>query len=342
MKKFLFVVCNNGFGHIKRVDSVVSKLYEFSDDIRVTIVTGDNQYEYLASQGNIERFGLQVLTEPFRFVGSPNQDYKNTFKWMDGLPEGLFENHLVVSDNYICILNRCNAILMGSFLWPDVYRESDDPEIMKYVSEDTETLLNQMPTILCNRYFYMKNLDQLTKPVKLPFFCEDYPGRFNSFEERSSILITSGAGEVDRSQLFRLIHYFVNSKIVVFLDKLLFALYGANTDSSYIRLFGFSSEDFSKLRLVIGRPGIGLVTDCCQFGVPILALNLDRNLEISHNGGMISSLGLGRSFTDIDSSMEQGLAIYSNRETWNSFHNNILLMEMNGHAKAAEYLWRLN
>ncbi|WP_156781790.1 hypothetical protein [Leptospira tipperaryensis] len=227
---------------------------------------------------------------------------------------------------------------MGSFLWSDVYRRNENAEIQDLVKEETELLKLKKPRMICNQYFYMENLDEMTVPVKLPFFCEELDGRNRDFDNRNSILITMGAGVAERTQILALIENLVDYKIPICLDSALFDLFGKNLDKRHVRLFEFTSEAFSQLRLVLGRPGIGLLTDCVQFGIPIIATCFDENPEIIHNGNVISKMKIGLFAANVDDAQKLSLEAYSESRLWKPFHQNILSMEMNGHTRAAEYL----
>jgi UDP-N-acetylglucosamine:LPS N-acetylglucosamine transferase len=47
--------------------------------------------------------------------------------------------------------------------------------------------------------------------------------------------------------------------------------------------------------VVIGRPGIGTITECIEDGVPLLAIVEDNSPEMAHNASRIEALGLGAS-----------------------------------------------
>ena len=45
--------------------------------------------------------------------------------------------------------------------------------------------------------------------------------------------------------------------------------------------------------VVVGRPGIGTVTECIEEGVPLLAIVEDNSPEMAHNAARVEALGLG-------------------------------------------------
>ncbi|TGL98076.1 hypothetical protein EHQ76_13675 [Leptospira barantonii] len=338
MRDFLFIACNNGFGHIKRVSSVIEKLRLLTENPKIVVVTGNAQKEYLVKGDFIKRYGLQVITEPFESIGSPNENYENAFRWTERLPKGILEERKIISDNYPAILNQTNATLMGSFLWSDVFAQSKNSIDVSLVSKETELLKLKKPKMICNRYFHMPSLERMTIPVKLPFFCDEFSERTKGFGERNSVLFSLGAGSADRTRAASLVERLADQKITVYLDDVLFRSFGKTLENSYIRSFEFTSEAFSSLRLVVGRPGIGLITDCVQFGIPIVTIESNGNSEIEHNAETVSKLGIGYSSKSLDDALEFGSKMYFEKAIWDRFQESILSIEMNGHLRAAEYL----
>ncbi|PJZ28685.1 hypothetical protein [Leptospira kmetyi] len=338
MKDFLFIACNNGFGHIKRVSSVIEKLKTLTDRPKIVVVTGSAQKEYLVKGDFIKRYGIQVITEPFESIGSPNENYENAFRWTENIAKEILEERKVISDNYAAILNQTNATLMGSFLWSDVFAQSKDSGDSSLVLKERELLKLKKPEMICNRYFHMPSLERLTIPIKLPFFCDEFSERNGGFGERNSVLLSLGAGSADRSRVVYLAEKLADRKITVFLDDVLFRNFGQTLKNSYIRSFEFTCNAFLSLRLVFGRPGIGLITDCVQYGIPIITIESNGNSEIEHNAETVSKLGIGHSSKSLDDALEFGSEIYFEKTIWDRFQESILSIEMNGHLKAAEYL----
>ncbi|TGK24493.1 hypothetical protein EHQ05_16395 [Leptospira yasudae] len=157
-------------------------------------------------------------------------------------------------------------------------------------------------------------------------------------EERSGVLISLGAGSVDRTGIHSFVSDLIERNIIVYLDGKLYQQLGKVFQNSNVLPFDFTSHSFSKLRLVLGRPGIGLITDCVRFGIPMVAFCANGNSEILHNGEIISALAIGRHTDNIEEAIETSLEFYFDKVIWKRFHENVLSIETNGHAKAAEYL----
>ena len=83
------------------------------------------------------------------------------------------------------------------------------------------------------------------------------------------------------------------------MDKKLYA--SASKYSTDFKLFNFTEEEFISLDIIVGRPGIGILTDCVRYSIPCIVLNDSLNLEIKHNTIRVNELGIGRGFDIKDS-----------------------------------------
>jgi UDP-N-acetylglucosamine:LPS N-acetylglucosamine transferase len=57
--------------------------------------------------------------------------------------------------------------------------------------------------------------------------------------------------------------------------------------------FGHGPEDFAALGVSVCRPGIGTVTECIAYGVPMVTFSeAPSNPELAHNGRRLAELGV--------------------------------------------------
>jgi UDP:flavonoid glycosyltransferase YjiC (YdhE family) len=106
--------------------------------------------------------------------------------------------------------------------------------------------------------------------------------------------------------------------------------------------FSFLHEDFSLLRAVICRPGIGIISTCIQNKIPLLAIDDLSNDEISHNSYLIEEIGLGKrifysdshlndTFDEIQNALRDDLFLASCKAK-------MQLMKTGGSTQAAEFI----
>ena len=69
------------------------------------------------------------------------------------------------------------------------------------------------------------------------------------------------------------------------------SLYAAVEHSDFKR-FDFSDNSFQQLDWIICRPGMGILTDAVQYGIPVGAL-YETDAEMQHNAQRIEHLQLG-------------------------------------------------
>ena len=60
------------------------------------------------------------------------------------------------------------------------------------------------------------------------------------------------------------------------------------TPNKRLKLFDYSTKQFSELDIIVGRPGIGLVTDCLRSNTYIMPIFEKNNIEMIHNSNVIS------------------------------------------------------
>lgn len=110
--------------------------------------------------------------------------------------------------------------------------------------------------------------------------------------------------------------------------------------SSRLHAFEFSDPEFAACSLTVGRPGVGLLTDCVRHGLPILCFADEENSEIQHNARRVEELGFGRriSLNDPDSALN-ALEQLTDTE-YASWIRNVSARPRGGTAGAARFIAR--
>jgi len=348
-KLISFIICSNGYGHLKRVLSVIKHILGNSSEIKIALFCPDSHIKIAKGEIN---FSDNLSSCTFYSVLS-----KNELNWIvdGGVTKNKFDNwkldiqtntilqksHLIISDNHITPLTIfSNVKLMGSFLWDDV-SNLNSQESQKVIEEEIGCLTKHKPDIFCLRYFAMPSVFKYANPIELPWFCEKYYGCEGS--KRESILITGGGTALLNFQLSKLVEKIIAIGIgeTIFLDSKLYNLLCENKQLN-IKKFSFSDQDFFALKAIICRPGIGILTDCVKFGIPPIVINDGFNKEIDYNSLIVEELNIGKSFdlkyNDISFIASEIKNILQNVTLMESYQNSIEKQETNGAKLAAEII----
>lgn len=337
-KSVAFVVCNNGFGHIKRATLVAQAL--ISEGVtNISILSGKQQAEFFkngfaSSQRSIS---IEIETGPFSETPSPNQNYLASNNWYDRAGEWLSSRTgVIVSDNYVVPLESRKCLLMGSFLWAEIFAKSDDLEARQQAREERRVLESAYPEMICLNSMAMPMVREKTKPYYTDWFGEHFSGRTSGFQDRLGILFTAGAGIARRDILVRSIISLLSiADCPIYVDKRL--MEAADTGiRKHLQLFDFNPESFCKLRLAIGRPGIGLITDCISAGLPLVAIHESGEPEMEYNASRLDELNLGLALQSRLFRPESLLSLYHDASQWEHLHQMILRERMGGHFQAAQ------
>ena len=345
-----FIVCSNGFGHFKRVLGVAQALIEVDKNCTITIFCANKHIDLISnlqpnfrisSDKNI-RFNKSISRFEINFLKIKKGSYSKYQKWLQVISSNkkLIDSDLIVSDNHIAPLNVFNnVILMGSFIWHDL-KKSSVIDYKMIVSLEKRILNTNKPQILCLRSMAMHNLSKNTNPVFAPWFTEKHECRFS--KKNSSVLITGGGTSLFDDILIQLSNCLLNldDKLVIHLDSKLFDKYSFPKER--VKLFSFKDEDFGKLKAIICRPGIGILTDCVKYNIPVIAVNDNSNLEISSNALNVERLKLGiliniKKSNYLNTSI-QIITLLNNNSALENFRMSIEKQECYGSSFAANYL----
>jgi hypothetical protein len=293
--KIKFYACNNGYGHLRRVLRVASELLAQKTDISIEIVCSKDKLNTLYGGGSVlPASGKNKICFSHHNMArvpaySANTEYEAFQRWFDGFHDA-GPDELVVLDNEALLLEKFpTAVLMGSFLWSDVIESMEWNKLMPYVKKERELIRLFGPNMLGLADMAMPGVRNRTRFVPMPWFV-DRTEIFQATEtERKTILLTMGGSGKEASML-----------PTVMLDELESDGWEIYTDGGIYRsmngrypLFDFSRESFRMVRLVIGRPGIGIMTECAEYGIPIACIYEDLNPEMANNAERAAALGLG-------------------------------------------------
>lgn len=349
-KNLSIIVCSNGYGHLKRVLNVVNVLVKRKNYIGITIFCSEIHKQFALHQKNFQvsndvNFITELSNNEPTFTSPNGLTVAKYNKWCTDLSQNkvLKQSHLIVSDNHVTpAFFFKHVILMGSFLWSDVNQYKSNDIVTINLHEQTFLQTNVLE-VMCLKTMAMESLKKQTHPIFLPWFCSRYNKR-HIYKKENSILVTGGGTAVLNDKIIELCKHLAkkDKNLNLFVDSNLFKLV-ENHHASKIKLFDFSDASFAKLKAVICRPGIGILTDCVRYTIPPICLHDNSNNEITHNSNRIKNLGLGttiqfnnqKSISSISNLIQK---IINNSKQLKEYQKLLNKEQTGGATKAANYI----
>lgn len=344
-----FVVCSNGYGHLKRVLSVVNEILKINPEQPIKLFCNENHMRFAKGEINFKSnstiiFDSSLSENEISWIDSESFREKKYRKWEGDLARNrsFQSSSLIVSDNHILPLRmHRNSLLMGSFLWHNA-TIVNTPDIEKLKQEEASYLIENRPELICVNDMVMSGIIDHTTPIKLPWFCTKHEGN-NVLKKNNRFLVTGGGTELINASLLNLIEIVSldNLDKTFFLDSKLFQMCSFH-DRANIELFEFGDEHFASLSGVICRPGVGILTDCVRYDLPSIVLNDAYNLEIEHNANCVNRLMIGKSFDSKDVSVrklsDKVSELINNVKYLEIFTNHLRELQTGGAMRAAEFI----
>ncbi|MBX2916345.1 MAG: hypothetical protein KF856_13825 [Cyclobacteriaceae bacterium] len=343
--KITFVAAGNGFGHLKRVCTVISQIFQSAPETTVYLIGAT------AHLGVLERWGITQVFSKYSFefingstehnlMASHRSDYKvDTYQRSCSIISGLIkftDPDKIISDNLVGVLyDHPETILMGSFLFQDTLAHRG-PELDLICNWEVELLKKYRPKMLGLTDMVMPGVLDKTDFVGLPWFC-DRKGYSDEklflVSEKKQLLITGGGTPGVTEKLLDIIRVLYRQKeFVIHLDSSLYNLV-AKHQKKMVTHFPFTDQAFQALDWIICRPGIGILTDAVQFGVPVCTV-YEADLEMQHNASCAHALGWGLDINDY--TPDQLIQVF-NRDTA-PLKKSMMRLETGGAHKAAHYI----
>ena len=110
-----------------------------------------------------------------------------------------------------------------------------------------------------------------------------------------------------------------------------------DSDFKY-KIFGFNHIDFKKIDLIIGRPGIGTLTDCVTYSIPIFGVGEPDNLEIQHNLSKIESSSFGFNISLKNENINLLIEKIQSDGSFQHFQKKLINKEKNGLSEIANFI----
>ncbi len=248
-------VCSNGYGHFHRMLQVCAHLPFHEIDIHC------ERYQYnrfKPTQDNINFifYNESNIRWDRKRVGSINTS-------------GIDKYDRVITDNLVEVLKyRPDALLSGSFLWSDIWREQYGNN--DFSDKQDKIFHDVKPKVVCNGDVVFGQLKKYQNKVDIGWGCKD--NSTDDFNLNRIVCITPSLNYTEK-----------------YTEKFLEIRSEFQNDVD----FSFNINHTDNSMFVI-RPGLGMITTCVSHRIPIVALwDEDDSIEIQHLAHKVEELGIG-------------------------------------------------
>ena len=303
MKEVFHLVSGNGLGHFKRTIEIWEELID-NLAVNVTIVSEKWQHDKWSNNRSLIKSNNHTRIK-FHYLDLTNtlqwheshcltfEQYQLTWEKIKAL-KCFRDADLVISDNLLGVIgSNKKVIIIGSFLWHDVLRQSIGANIDERVFQREDSLLkNSMTKIVSIKDITMPALQRRNENIGLDWFCSDVYDRPIKARKHYKILFSVGLSGAHTAALSALIGEFANSpKYSIYLSPAL-AEKTSMEGQSYA-IFDFEEDSFKSLDLMVARPGVGALTEAIKYQIPMLAVDNGNNSEMLFNAMRLEQLGYG-------------------------------------------------
>jgi predicted glycosyltransferase len=184
----------------------------------------------------------------------------------------LMETDHVLSDNLVEVLAiRPDSWLCGSFLWSDVLKTyaQESRACAQFVARENALLQSVRPFMLANKYLATPEVRRKTRIVELGWVIEE--PIVNTLSRREIVLVHGGGTRILDSLVKALADLLREHGLRVMTDL-----------ENDLDRFDYTEETWARVGLVICRPGIGTVTECVKWRIPMLLIPDAANSEARH------------------------------------------------------------
>ncbi len=248
-------VCSNGYGHFHRMLQVCAHLPFHEIDIHC------EKYQY-------NRF--KPTQDNINFIFYDESNIRWDRKRVGTIEVGDIDKYdKVITDNLVEVLKyRPDALLSGSFLWSDIWREKYGNN--DFSDEQDKIFHDVKPQVVCNGDVVFGQLKKYQNKVDIGWGCKD-----NSTEDFNLSRIVCITPSLNYTEKYTEKFLEIRSE---FQNDVDFSFNINHTDNS----------------MFVIRPGLGMITTCVSHRIPIVALwDEDDSIEIQHLAHKVEELGIG-------------------------------------------------
>ena len=248
-------ICSNGYGHFHRMLQVCTHLPFHEIDSHC------ERYQY-------NRF--KPTQDNLNFIFYKESNIRWDRKRVGSIDtSGIDKYDRVITDNLVEVLKyRPDALLSGSFLWSDIWREKYGNN--DFSDEQDKIFHDVKPRVVCNGDVVFGQLKKYINKVDIGWGCKD-----NSTEDFNLNRIVCITPSLNYTEKYTEKFLEIRNE---YQDDVDFSFNITHTDNS----------------MFIIRPGLGMITTCVSHRIPIVALwDEDDSIEIQHLAHKVEELGIG-------------------------------------------------
>ena len=298
-----FLVCPSGLGHFSRVMSLVDYLNSVEIGLEIHIWCEDWQRKsYLKNNYNpkniIFHYGCMQPGVEWSLDPEIYDDGRIT-SWETRIANEsiLLSADIVISDNLVGALNiRQDTVLMGSFLWSDIFEKAypSNNTVQEFIYRERFLLEKYNPDMLCLADLAMPGVLNRTNALPLPWMCTESNINEIPKSKKPRISVQIGLTEAMKNWAAFIIPLLTSiSDYEMYLPEYLMKYVPAE-NSDNVQTFNFTQyDDYASRNVVICRPGVGTLTACIGSDTPMILVYEEENAEMGHNAECIQKLGLG-------------------------------------------------
>ena len=282
--KVIHLVNPNGLGHLRRALFIWDRI-QHKFDLKILI---DSSQKFFL---NYFIHKLHDLIETRDFSGmitlknldNPNF-YKNYINFHKNIldDKAIKSSDLIISDNTLIDFHKLKkkGYILGSFLWKDIIEN-------KKIIELENTLISNNDYCQIGIDDFILTNDPLVKLLKTGWYVNDYEIN-NLNTSKKTILFSGGLGKIKREYIKNTYEFISKHKdYSIKLNKFYANVLGLKQN------FFFEKEDWKDVFLIIGRPGLGTISDCIESKIPMVAIGEVGNDEISFNSQKLKNKKIG-------------------------------------------------
>ena len=284
MKLISVIVCNNGFGHAKRVSYLLARL-ENNSEYSFKVYADRTKLNFMKHCIALETDIARKIE--WNELNADVEDYEMAIN--EQYPESWYVSDIIWSDNLLFpTAYNSNVIITGSFLWCEVSRD-------KSFIQREKSLLHQSVRMIGIKYFatdIVKNLDFIGVGIY------NYLNvNINNNKKKDGILISCGRSKKgvaifkkEITKLRRTILH-LNKDVNIYLEP---EFYHYFKEIPQCHAADYSAKMYREIDSTVIRPGIGTLSDAICIKARIYAVVESDNEEIKNNGKTIERLGIGK------------------------------------------------
>lgn len=342
-----FFICSNGYGHIKRVLGIINAILKKNKSVKITIHVNYEHMQIFSSFINEWYPNLdlsQLVFETNSMENSPKYSsiekysFNQYNNWLEDIKKlDINKMDLVFSDNLIG-LTHCypHTNLIGSFLWTEIKSLSKIKSYKSIHDFEIKLLLKYKPKIFAINNFLMPGLKNKLKIILFPILCDSRKKRKKDFSfEKRNILISMGNHSKLTKNFTDLVEFLIKSeKFNIYSNNKLYLNFNKRT-----RIFKYNQDSFDNLDFVIGRPGMGLITDCVKYSLPLIMEYEKSNEEMVHNSKTVANYGFGVKLSKlIDKNNDKLIKFLLSNENYKTLIDSFKKVKKDGNKEIANYI----